>query len=76
MIPRPMADLERLAVKRDRGYLLRLLLMLALGLGASVFLWQGLTGDRVSGCVANAFLGQEPAPANTAEPGAEPASKQ
>jgi hypothetical protein len=63
-----VADLEQLAVKRDRGYLLRLVLMLLLGLGASAVVWQALTGDRVSGCVANAFLGQDgPAP-NGAKP--------
>jgi hypothetical protein len=55
-----MADLEDLAlkrVKRDRGYLVRLVLMLLLGLGASAFIWNGLTGDRVSGCLADAFMG-------------------
>jgi hypothetical protein len=54
---RAMADLEELAVKRDRGYLLRLILLLALGGIASAFLWQGLTGDQVSGCIADVFLG-------------------
>ena len=43
-----MADLEQLAVKRDRGYLLRLVLMLLFGIGASAVVWQALTGDRVS----------------------------
>ena len=52
-----MADLEELAVKRDRGYLVRLIAMLALGAIASAFLWQGLTNDQVSGCVADVFLG-------------------
>lgn len=54
-----MVDLEKLAVKRDRGYLVRLVLMLALGVGASVFLWRGLTGEGVSGCIANALLGSD-----------------
>ena len=54
-----MVDLEKLAVKRDRGYLVRLIVMLALGLAASAFLWQGLTGDRVSGCLANAMVGSD-----------------
>ena len=71
-----MADLEQLAVKRDRGYLLRLVLMLLLGLGASVFLWQGLTGDRVGGCLANAFLGQEPAPGTAPDQGGGQPPKQ
>jgi hypothetical protein len=65
-----MADLEELAVKRDRGYLLRLVLSLAVGVLASLFLWQGLTGDRVSGCLAGAFLGEPPTPGNTAPAGA------
>jgi hypothetical protein len=57
-----VADLEQLAVKRDRGYLLRLVLMLLFGIGASAVVWQALTGDRVSGCVAGAFLGQDTQP--------------
>ena len=69
MIARRMADLEELAVKRDRGYLLRLVLLLALGLGACALLWQGLTGDRVGGCLAGAFLGQQPAPGDTGAAG-------
>jgi hypothetical protein len=72
-----MADLEELAIKRDRGYLLRLVLLLTLGLGASFFLWNGLTGHRTSGCLANAFLGQEAPAPNTAEPApaAEPQAR-
>jgi len=58
-----MVDLEELAVKRDRGYLVRLVLLLALGIGASAFVWQGLTGDGVSGCLANTMLGGEEKPA-------------
>lgn len=54
-----MADLEQLAVKRDRGYLVRLIVSLTLGVCVSVFLWQGLTGDHVTGCLAGAFLGQD-----------------
>jgi hypothetical protein len=58
-----MVDLEELAVKRDRGYLVRLVLMLGLGVGASAFLWQGLTGDGVSGCLADTMLGSDEKPA-------------
>ena len=61
MIALRMADMEDLAVKRDRGYLLRLALMLAVGLVASVLLFEGLTGERVGGCLAGAFLGEQPA---------------
>jgi hypothetical protein len=53
-----MADLEELADKRDRGYLVRLVLMLCVGVIASVFLYRGLTGEGVTGCVAGALLGQ------------------
>jgi len=66
-----VADLEQLAVKRDRGYLLRMVLMLLFGIGASAVVWQALTGDRVTGCVANAFLGQDTQPAPT---GSKPAA--
>jgi len=53
-----MADLEELAVKRDRGYLVRLVLMLGVGVVAGVFLYRGLTGEGTTGCVADALLGQ------------------
>ena len=55
-----MADLEKLAIKRDRGYLVRLVRSMSLGLIVSVFIWQLLTGDRVSGCMADTMLGSEP----------------
>jgi hypothetical protein len=54
-----MADLEELAIKRDRGYLVRLVLMLCVGMIAGVFLYRGLTGEGVTGCVADALLGQD-----------------
>jgi hypothetical protein len=54
-----MADLEELAIKRDRGYLVRLILGLALAVAAGVFIWRGLTGKGTTSCVANAFLGQQ-----------------
>lgn len=61
-----MADLEQLAVKRDRGYLVRLVTFLALGALAAVFVFRGLTGQQTTGCIADVFLGQskpvEPAP--------------
>jgi hypothetical protein len=52
-----MADLEKLAVRRDRGYLVRLVLGLAVAGLVSVFLFRGLTGEHTSGCMADAFLG-------------------
>jgi hypothetical protein len=61
-----MADLEELAIKRDRGYLVRLVLLLAAAVIASAFLWHWLAGAGVGGCMADAFLGQQPAAAGAA----------
>jgi hypothetical protein len=47
-----MVDLEKLAIQRDRGYLVRLVLGLIAGLFASAFVFRWLTGADVSGCVA------------------------
>lgn len=57
-----MVDLEKLALQRDRGYLVRLILGLVAGLFASVFVFAWLTGTRVSSCVAES-IGSEPAAA-------------
>jgi len=50
-----MADLEKLAIKRDRGYLVRLVVLLALGAAAGGFVYVHLTSARVGGCMADAF---------------------
>jgi hypothetical protein len=55
-----MADLERLAVKRDRGFLVRLVLLLCVGLCASVVVFVAVTGKRTTSCMASTLLGQEP----------------
>ena len=68
LLPRPtgrlysnaMADLEKLAIRRDRGYLIRLILSLAVGVVISAFVFQWLTGADVSGCIART-IGGEPA---------------
>jgi hypothetical protein len=52
-----VVDLEQLAIKRDRRFLIRLVILLALGVGASVLVLATLTGENVSGCAARAFLG-------------------
>ena len=52
-----MADLEKLALKRDRGYLTRLLVSLVIGGGAAIFVFAGLTGKKTTGCVADSLLG-------------------
>jgi hypothetical protein len=61
-----MADLEKLAVQRDRGYLVRLVLGLAVAGLVAVFLFGWLTGERTSGCMAEAFLGGDAKPPESA----------
>lgn len=63
MMSRSMADLEKLAVQRDRGYLVRLVLGLIVAGFVAVFVFRGLTGAETSGCMADAFLGREGEPA-------------
>lgn len=53
-----MADLEKLAIQRDRGYLVRLLLLLAVGVVVSAFMFKWLTGGDVSGCIATSIGGE------------------
>lgn len=55
-----MADLEELAMRRDRGYLVRLILLLVAGLVVSAFMYGWLTGSKVTGCVSGALGGQTP----------------
>lgn len=55
-----MADLEQLAIKRDRKFLVRLVVLLLIGTLAGALLFGALTGENVSGCAAKAFL-REPA---------------
>ena len=67
MMSNSMADLEKLAVQRDRGYLVRLVLGLAVAGVLSVFIFRGLTGQETSGCMANAFLGGDAEEAPSAQ---------
>jgi hypothetical protein len=55
-----MADLEELALRRDRGYLVRLLLLLAFALMFALFVYGWLTGSGVSGCLATTLGGEAP----------------
>lgn len=50
-----MADLEKLAIQRDRGYLVRLILLLGVGVVAALFVFQWLTGAQMSSCVATSI---------------------
>ncbi len=54
-----MADLEKLAIQRDRGYLVRLILLLLLAIGAGAFIYGFLTGERVTGCMADTLSGEQ-----------------
>ena len=56
-----MVDLEKLAVQRDRGYLIRLIVFLGLGLLASAFVFGWLTGSSTTGCLAETIGGTTPA---------------
>lgn len=53
-----MADLEKLALKRDRRYLVRLVGLLAIGTVFGLQLFRPLTGSHVGGCIADAYLGR------------------
>jgi uncharacterized membrane protein YjdF len=54
-----VTDLEELALRRDRGYLVRLVLFLVLSLGAGAVIMRWLTGANTIGCATDAFLGQD-----------------
>ena len=57
-----MADLEEHAFKRDRRFVVRLVLTLACGLLFGLFLYAQLTSDRTAGCAADVAAGSEPKP--------------
>jgi hypothetical protein len=54
-----MADLEKLAIKRDRGYLVRLIVLLILGVLVGGFMFSYLTRTNLGSCMAEAFLGRK-----------------
>ena len=55
-----MADLEELALRRDRGYLVRLLLLMVAAMVFALFVYGWLTGSGVSGCLAESLGGDTP----------------
>jgi hypothetical protein len=57
-----MADLEEHAFKRDRRFVVRLVLMLACGLAFGLFVYAQLTNDRTAGCAADTMLRGDPKP--------------
>jgi uncharacterized ion transporter superfamily protein YfcC len=64
---RRMADLEEHAFKRDKRFVIRLVLTVLVALVATVFISGWLTHEGTAGCAAGAMLG-EGASDGTAEP--------
>jgi hypothetical protein len=60
-----MVDLEKLALQRDRGYLVRLVVLLVVGVLVSIFLFAWLTGSGTRGCVSETIGGTEQNPAGS-----------
>ena len=52
-----MADLERDAFKRDGRFIVRLVVVMTIGTLAGLWVFAGLTGERVTGCATQAFGG-------------------
>jgi hypothetical protein len=52
-----MANLEQDAFKRDRRFIVRLVLVLIVGTAGGLWMFAELTGQRVAGCAAEAFGG-------------------
>lgn len=50
-----MADLEELVAKRDKRFIVRLVFMLLVGLGAGLFFYGQLTRDDTGNCAARGF---------------------
>jgi hypothetical protein len=67
-----MADLEKLALRRDRGYLLRLVLALGAACLIAPFLFGWLTGSGVGGCMADGLGTAKPENSHGMPPSAAP----
>lgn len=52
-----MADLEKMAFKRDRAYLVRLVLMITIALAGGLYIAMHLTSDRSKRWVSDAVFG-------------------
>jgi hypothetical protein len=51
-----MADLEEHAFKRDKRFVVRLVLTLLVGLIGGLYIYAHLTSDRTAGCAADAAI--------------------
>ncbi len=54
-----MADLEKHAIRRDKGFLVRLVLGLVFAVVAGSYLYAGLTSEGLAGCAARGALLEE-----------------
>jgi hypothetical protein len=50
-----MADLEQHAIKRDKRFLVRLIVGLGIALLAGILVWSWLASEAVGGCAARSF---------------------
>jgi hypothetical protein len=57
-----MADLEAHAIRRDRRFLVRLVLLLVLGVFAGLWIFGFLTSRQTGSCVATFFGGADAKP--------------
>jgi hypothetical protein len=55
-----MADLEEHAFKRDKRFIVRLVLGMTVALLAALFFAARLTSGSTAGCAADAMLGSQP----------------
>lgn len=52
-----MADLEEQALRKDRRFLVRLVLVLVVGAAAGLWMFAAMTSDRAKGCAADSVGG-------------------
>ncbi len=52
-----MADLEEQALRKDRRFLVRLVLILVVGTIAGLWMFSAMTSDRAMGCAADSVGG-------------------
>lgn len=57
-----MADLEEHAFRRDKRFVVRLVLTLVVGLIGGLVVYAQLTSKRTAGCAADAVVGASGAP--------------
>ena len=55
-----MADLEEHAFRRDKGFIVRLVLVLSVATVGGLYVYAQLTSDRTAGCAAETIEGNAP----------------